>query len=108
MKNSTSITDNKINDVKLEIINYFELKSKNDYSKITCNVSVDNDICKVHLSKMYEGIQDKVNFEDLTYLSKVLNTTKINLGDSYYRSGCDTCDFGSRDELTITCLDIKI
>ena len=107
MKTSIYTTANKINDVKLEIINYFALKSKG-YCEITCKVSIDNDICKVNLSKMYEGIQDKVNFEDLTWLSKLLNTTKINMGDRYYSSGCDTCDYGSRDELTITCLDIKI
>ena len=67
----------------------------------------DDTRCVIHLEKMYKDIGDWVNFERLTWLSKLLNTQNINLGQSRYTRGCDTCDYGSRDEIDITCDDIN-
>lgn len=54
---------------------------------------------QLEITQMYEFVN--VTFEDLERLSKLFGTKNINIGDIYSSGGCDTCDYGSRYELTI-------
>jgi len=76
-------------------------------ARVDVSFEKDDTRCTVHLQKMHEGIGDWVNFERLTWLSKLLNTEKINLGRNHYTPGCDTCDHGSKDEIDIVCDNIN-
>lgn len=64
-----------------------------------------------HLTKDAEGtfvlrlIQEyefvELQFDDLMRLSELFQTRAINIGDRYSTGGCETCDHGSRYQLSI-------
>jgi hypothetical protein len=64
--------------------------------------------CRVHLSKMYEGLGGWVKFSNLNWLSSVLNTEEIDLQDERYTPGCETCDYYSSTEVTIVCRNVNL
>lgn len=89
------------------IIEHFN-KISSGYDDLITTILFEDKICSIKLKKMYQGLGDLVSFENLTWLSKLLNTDKINLKDEFYNRGCDSCDYGSTQSVTIVCEDIKI
>jgi len=57
-------------------------------------------------TKMYDYVE--VSFEQLTLLSELFGTRKINLGDRESWGGCETCDYGSKYQLTIHLNDVTL
>lgn len=96
--------------VKREIEKYFEDRCKYLYEKIKIKVSFSkNDShCVIHLEKMYEGIAEFTSFKDLTWISNLLGTEEINLKNNSFSGGCETCDYGSSDEVDIVCFKVKL
>jgi len=58
------------------------------------------------ITQEYEYVD--VQFDDLLKLSELFSTKKINIGDKYGTQGCETCNYGSRYELTIHMLDSPV
>lgn len=60
--------------------------------------------CEIRVSKMYEFYDEQAfQFDDLKFFSELLGTDAINVGAVDYRSGCETCDYGSRSEVSVYC-----
>ena len=66
-------------------------------------VAFYQDTVTVTLKKMYSGIAEWVNFDDMSFLSDLLKTKNINLQNEYYSGGCESCDFGSSNSIDIVC-----
>jgi hypothetical protein len=75
--------------------------------KYKFNVSENNNgtfkIINIHIQKMY-SLDDFIDFKFLSRISDLLGTKNINLIDKYYTPGCNTCDYGSCDKVTIKCV----
>ncbi len=99
----------KVEGLKEEIINYFNSDKAHGpngwHSDLKVDVFVEDTTWKIHLQQMYEGLSSIASFKNLQWLATLLGTDKIDVGDQNYRSGCESCDYGSSDELTITCLE---
>lgn len=96
-----------------KITEYFidqaENKSKDYHSSFKVSVSwSEENKCIIHLSQQYEGIGSLCDFARLSWLSELLGTEKIDLENQYYQSGCETCDWGSVDEVDIICYECKV
>jgi hypothetical protein len=46
-------------------------------------------------------------FDDLERLSKILGTKKINLSETLYTPGCETCDHGAKYSTPISCWNVQ-
>ncbi len=96
-------------DTKAEIVEYFTAKERwsEEYcmgqNDTKCDVTeTDTEVC-VRVSKMYnDGIGHLASFTNMQWLSNLLGTDRINVGDRDYRSGCDSCDYGSEESLVLT------
>lgn len=100
--------ENNIDKLCNSIKKFFEEKGYLLYdSSVKVNIDEKNRTCSVYLSTSSE-VSDWVSFENLTHLSKLFNTTKINLCDLHHTPGCETCDHGSRNEITILIKNITI
>lgn len=64
----------------------------------TCDPSAGDDF-EVTVSQMYQYVE--VTFDVLKRLSKLFGTTKINVGNYDFTSGCESCDYGSDYTVTI-------
>jgi hypothetical protein len=63
------------------------------------SVTAEDDTVTIVVSRMYEYVE--CGYAELSKLAALFGTDKIDLGrDSW--SGCDTCDWGSKYEITIT------
>ncbi len=92
-----------------EVTEYFTSQSRSLGDDFKMSVTFPDDTtCVVYLKQMYEGIGKLASFANLNYLSKLLNTEKIDICDENYTSGCETCDYGSSSSLYIECKKIKL
>lgn len=71
-----------------------------------CIVLFSNNDCSIHVSKMYHGLGNLISFDNMKWLSNLLKTDNINLRDEYYKTGCDTCDYGSSHSVDFICKNI--
>lgn len=97
-------------ELEAKIENYFAERCGDRLTKLSVAVNFDlqNSKCTIHLEKMYEGISEYTSFKDLTWISNLLGTDEINLENKYFASGCESCDYGSCDEINIVCFNIKV
>lgn len=94
-----------------QIVGYFNerLSSKYAYSDFETEVAFkDSGTIVVTLRKMYHFEGDVVSFADLKFLSELLGTDEINVGNESYSPGCETCDHGSRAEIDLFISKAKI
>jgi hypothetical protein len=75
---------------------------------ITVRIDVYDKTCTIHISKMYEGLGRMTSFKALSGLADKLGTDEINLENEDYRSGCDSCDWGSEHSVDIVCKNINL
>lgn len=92
-----------------EIKEYFEGISES-YEKPTIKVDINKEkkTCTVHIAKMYQGLGKLISFKALNKLSELLGTEEIDLENDDYRSGCDSCDWGSEHSVDIECKNIRL
>ena len=74
----------------------------------TVTVSFNQDICTVHLSKMYRGLGNWISFKNMNWLSKLFDTDLINVRNEHYREGCESCDWGSEHSADLICQKIMV
>lgn len=67
----------------------------------------EQNILKIELIMWSRVHTINLTFSHLTKLSKLLNTDNINVGESEFKSGCDTCDFRWEEKLLITVMDCE-
>lgn len=96
--------------IEEKIIAYYTERCASNYEKLQIDVRFlnDNKDCTIELSKMYEGIGAFVSFKDLTWISNLLGTDQIDLENQFFRRGCDSCDYGSSDNVSIVCKNVKL
>lgn len=63
--------------------------------------------CLIYLKVDGRGLGTLASFKNLVWLSKLLGTEEINIGDERQRDGCETCDHGAATEATIYCMNIQ-
>lgn len=96
-----------IKEITKDIESYIEGLSES-YDEPTITVSIVDKTCKVHISKMYQGLGKMVSFKALSWLSELLGTEEIDLENENYRGGCESCDWGSEHSVDIVCKNIKL
>ena len=76
-----------------------DLIDAKSYEKPEVTVSLHDNVYSIHIKQMYEYVA--VNFRFLSAISQYFNTDNIH-DERYSRDGCETCDYGSSYEVTIT------
>lgn len=98
----------KKSEIEEKIKEFFAEESKTIYtSGLDINIVFLDNTCTISLSQMYEGIYNFCKFKHLQWLSDLLGTEEIDLENGRYRSGCESCDYGSEDYIEIVCYNIK-
>lgn len=70
-----------------------------DYSIKLENYSQKDGKVTIRFNQMYEFVD--VQFDQLSKLSELAQTRKINIGNKTSRGGCETCDHGSSYQVPI-------
>lgn len=84
----------------IESVNEVLAEFDHGYGKATFDVRWRDDALLIGIAKMYE-LGDLMSFACLSALSDVLGTRQIDTRDRTFFDGCETCDYGSSDEVTI-------
>lgn len=69
------------------------------------NVEERNNNLFIHISQMYEYV--KIDFKFLKQLSEFVGSDEIN-DERYNTDGCETCDYGSKYEITLIVKNHKL
>lgn len=77
-----------------------EFTAPNSWDELTVNIREINNKTYVSISKMYEYIE--VSFSKLKLISEKMGCKEVDL-ERYSEPGCETCDYGSRYEVTFIC-----
>jgi hypothetical protein len=96
--------------MKDEIVEYFTSKDRWDaryamgQDEVRCHITETDTEVSVRVAKMYsDGIGQLASLTNIQWLANLLDTEKIDIGDRDYQSGCESCDYGSEESLTLTC-----
>lgn len=78
------------------------INENGNYRLSTAKISVSQDSDEVYRIK-FETMYDYVDFDFafLEMLSLLFETKNINIGDKWHLDGCETCDYGSKYELSV-------
>lgn len=79
-----------------------ELDESFTYGKVRVDISKDKKRVVLELSTMYSFLE--LQFSHLKKLSEFLSCNEIS-DSRTSTSGCDTCDYGSSYNITLTCWD---
>lgn len=55
----------------------------------------------------FKTCDNSPRFDELERLSKILGTKKINLSETLYTPGCETCDHGAKYSTPISCWNVQ-
>lgn len=73
--------------------------ARDEFGECSHTVTLEGGVFTIKVERMYEFVD--LNFARLCRVSEFFGTKQIN--DSRYSSeGCETCDYGSRYEITLT------
>lgn len=73
--------------------------------KIVNTIVDNNNYLEIRLSKSYD--YPEVNFKFLKQLSEIVGSDEIN-DERFSMSGCETCDYGSNYEITLSIKNHKL
>lgn len=73
-----------------------------------CEVFYMDNQCIVSVSKKSNSLGRIASFNSMGFLSKILGTDKIDLGDKAHTRGCKSCNFGALSSIEFKCYDISV